>query len=134
VILTSVIDSVYSENHDLTGLPDKVPKLEEGKAIIATISRLKYGMARDRALEAIPADGEALVDEYNAELARLEEHRRNTWFTAPWLYAEYGVPIASSSCSFHFVAIAGAIYTDCSARSLLRRSTGSRSTRSSHKS
>ncbi|KAI0289666.1 DUF89 domain-containing protein [Russula brevipes] len=45
-------------------------------------------MARDRALEAIPADGEALVDEYNAELARLEEHRRNTWFTAPWLYAE----------------------------------------------
>ena len=51
MILTSVIDSVYSENHDLTGLPDEVPKLEEGKAIIATISRLKYGMARDRALE-----------------------------------------------------------------------------------
>jgi hypothetical protein len=36
----------------------------------------------------IPADGEALVDEYNAELARLEERGQNTWFTAPWLYAE----------------------------------------------
>jgi hypothetical protein len=42
---------VYSENHDLTGVADKVDKLEEGKAVIATISRLKYGMARDRALE-----------------------------------------------------------------------------------
>lgn len=37
----------------------------------------------------IPTDGEALVDEYNAELARLEERGQNTWFTAPWLYAEY---------------------------------------------
>jgi hypothetical protein len=51
VILTTVIDSVYSENHELTGVPDKDDKLEEGKALIATISRLKYDMARDRALE-----------------------------------------------------------------------------------
>ena len=51
VILTSVIDSVYSENHELTGFPDKADKLEEGKTLIATISRLKYGMARDRNLE-----------------------------------------------------------------------------------
>jgi hypothetical protein len=36
----------------------------------------------------IPADGEALIEEYNAELVRLEEHGQNTWFTAPWLYAE----------------------------------------------
>ncbi|KAF8486937.1 DUF89 domain-containing protein [Russula ochroleuca] len=62
--------------------------LEEGKALIGTLSRLKYDMARDRALEPMPADGEALVDEYNAELARLEERGQNTWFTAPWLYAE----------------------------------------------
>ena len=120
VILTSIIDSVYSENHELTDVPDKIDKLEEGKALIATLSRLKYGMARDRALEyvpvrlivhfsgvrrrpredpsanyalgrPIPADGEALVDEYNAELARLKERGKNTWFTAPWLYAEYGL-------------------------------------------
>ena len=51
VILTSIIDSVYSENHELTGIPDKADKLEEGKTLIATISRLKYGMARDRELE-----------------------------------------------------------------------------------
>ena len=51
VILTTVIDSVYSENHELTNFPEKVAKLEEGKGIIATISRLKYDMARDRALE-----------------------------------------------------------------------------------
>ncbi|KAI9435580.1 DUF89 domain-containing protein [Lactarius indigo] len=81
VILTSVIDSVYSVNHELTNLPDKAAKLEEGKALIATIGRLKYEMARDRPLEPIPADGEALIEEYNEEL--------NTWFTAPWLYAEY---------------------------------------------
>lgn len=53
VILTGVIDSVYSENHALTDCPDKADKLEEGKALIATISRLKYGMARDRALEQV---------------------------------------------------------------------------------
>jgi hypothetical protein len=53
VILTSVIDSVYSENHRLTNCPDEAAKLEEGKALIATISRLKYGMARDRALEQV---------------------------------------------------------------------------------
>ena len=51
MILTTVIDSVYSENHDLTGLPDKADKLEEGKALIATISRLTYDMARDRVIE-----------------------------------------------------------------------------------
>jgi len=45
-------------------------------------------MARDRALEPIPVDGEALTEEYNAELVRLEECGQNTWFTAPWLYAE----------------------------------------------
>jgi hypothetical protein len=42
---------VYSENHELTGIPDKADKLEEGKEVIATLSRLKYDMARDRALE-----------------------------------------------------------------------------------
>ena len=43
----------------------------------------------------IPADGEALVDEYNAELARLEERGQNTWFTAPWLYAEYAFSVVA---------------------------------------
>jgi hypothetical protein len=103
---------VYSENHELTNFPDKADKLEEGKELIATVSRLKYSMAHDRVIEYVssrqcttltkadaliglrrplPADGEALVDEYNAELARLEECDQNTWFTAPWLYAEYAL-------------------------------------------
>ncbi len=50
----------------------------------------------------IPADGEALVDEYNAELARLEERGQNTWFTAPWLYAEYAfLAVVPLSRDFH---------------------------------
>jgi len=46
-------------------------------------------MPESHSCRPIPADGEALVDEYNAELACLEERGQNTWFTAPWLYAEY---------------------------------------------
>ncbi|KAH9025837.1 hypothetical protein EDB85DRAFT_2177521, partial [Lactarius pseudohatsudake] len=89
VILTTVIDSVYSVNHELTNLPDKkAAKLEEGKALIAAMSRLKYEMAQDKPLKPIPADGEALIEEYNEELVRLEERGQNTWSTAPWLYAE----------------------------------------------
>ncbi|KAH7909987.1 DUF89 domain-containing protein [Hygrophoropsis aurantiaca] len=45
-------------------------------------------MARDKELEDIPADGEACVEEYNVELQRLSQKSQNTWFTAPWLYAE----------------------------------------------
>lgn len=40
-------------------------------------------------LRPIPADGEAYVDEYNAELDKLAQEKKNTWFTAPWLFAEY---------------------------------------------
>ena len=67
VILTTVIDSVYSENHELTGVPDKDDKLEEGKAMIATLSRLKYDMARDRPLE------------YVVSLHQLEADAQNTF-------------------------------------------------------
>ncbi|KAG7087527.1 hypothetical protein E1B28_013486 [Marasmius oreades] len=45
-------------------------------------------MARDHALEPIPQDGEPHVDLYNGRLERLTQQSRNTWFTAPWLYAE----------------------------------------------
>ena len=33
-------------------------------------------------------DGSADVELYNSELVTLEKENRNTWFTAPWLYAE----------------------------------------------
>lgn len=64
IILTSVIDNIYRFNHDLDA---SIPSLEsgsedlklieerisEGKAIIEKISKLKYEMARDRALESV---------------------------------------------------------------------------------
>ena len=33
-------------------------------------------------------DGEPSVGLFNQELAALEAQGKNTWFTAPWLYAE----------------------------------------------
>lgn len=35
----------------------------------------------------IPRDGEP-AEVYNSELQRLEKEGKNTWFTAPWLFAE----------------------------------------------
>jgi hypothetical protein len=37
---------------------------------------------------AIIDDNEADVEIYNSELARLAESEKDTWYTAPWLYAE----------------------------------------------
>ncbi|TFY78242.1 hypothetical protein EWM64_g5774 [Hericium alpestre] len=90
VILTGIIDSVYNLNHELSVQSGEqaAEKIEEGKGLIEKISKLKYQMGRDHPLEPIEEDGEPLVDEYNEELARLAEDKRNTWFTAPWLYAE----------------------------------------------
>ncbi|KAK1231466.1 Hairy/enhancer-of-split with YRPW motif protein 2 [Marasmius sp. AFHP31] len=93
IILTSIVDQLHQENHALQA-PGNVSddrthaKVVEGKTIIEQVSKLKYQMARDHALEPIPEDGEPLVDLYNSELGRLAEKSRNTWFTAPWLYAE----------------------------------------------
>ncbi|THU93833.1 DUF89 domain-containing protein [Dendrothele bispora CBS 962.96] len=99
VILTSIVDQLHRENHDLqlysqhASDPEQqkasaAEKLEEGKAIIEQISKVKYQMARDHVMEPIPQDGEPHVELYNSELERLAESSRNTWFTAPWLYAE----------------------------------------------
>ncbi|OCH91307.1 DUF89 domain-containing protein [Obba rivulosa] len=98
VILTSVIDNIYRSNHELgtssasdTGREENYlieERISEGKAIIEKISKLKYEMGRDRVLEPIVEDGEAMVEEYNNELARLAQQGKNTWFTAPWLFAE----------------------------------------------
>ncbi|KAG5338109.1 hypothetical protein C0989_008242 [Termitomyces sp. Mn162] len=63
-------------------------KIEEGKVIIEKLGKLKYQMGRDHPLEPIPDDGEPGVEVYNRELDRLAGLNKNTWFTAPWLYAE----------------------------------------------
>jgi len=63
-------------------------RIEEGKGIIEKVSKLKYEMGRDRQLESIPDDGEPGIALYNTELQALAQDKRNTWFTAPWLFAE----------------------------------------------
>ncbi|TEB29961.1 DUF89-domain-containing protein [Coprinellus micaceus] len=97
IIITSIIDEVHNVCHFLVlesqSLEDEAKKasigerIKEGNEIVAKISKLKYEMARDRALELIH-DEEPHADVYNEELKKLEEDKRNTWFTAPWLYAE----------------------------------------------
>ncbi|KIP06641.1 hypothetical protein PHLGIDRAFT_514562, partial [Phlebiopsis gigantea 11061_1 CR5-6] len=99
VILTGIIDTIYQIDHEIGVSLPTLPaggeeatraeeKVVEGKAIIEKISKLKYDMARDRALEPIPVDGEPYVEEYNKDLDRLAEENKNTWFTAPWLFAD----------------------------------------------
>ncbi|KAF8556729.1 DUF89-domain-containing protein [Imleria badia] len=104
IIITNIIDHVHRLIHDmtmeskrLTGSGEDVSlerakaldnKVDEGKEIISKASRLKYRIARDQELEPIPEDGDVDVDTYNAELAELATTQQNTWFTAPWLYAE----------------------------------------------
>ncbi|KAF7304939.1 hypothetical protein MKEN_01208200 [Mycena kentingensis (nom. inval.)] len=98
VIITGVIDRMHRLSHDLylelnetaDQSPEKslgLKKIEEAKEIIAQISRLKYEMGRDHAMDPIPSDGEP-AEMYNAELERLAAASANTWFTAPWLFAE----------------------------------------------
>ncbi|KAI0261931.1 hypothetical protein BC834DRAFT_893224 [Gloeopeniophorella convolvens] len=93
VILTGIIDSIYNFNHELTLAPDPgadaAATLDEGKALIGALSQLKYRMARNRELDPIPDDGAPLIAEYNLELMYLTGSGRGTWFTAPWLFAEY---------------------------------------------
>jgi hypothetical protein len=96
VILTGVIDRLHRINHDLTieakGDPTLKTFLEEkvleGREIIAKISQLKYQMGGDKQLQPISEDNEANVEIYNSELRRLSQNKQDTWYTAPWLYAE----------------------------------------------
>jgi len=96
VIITGIIDQLYRANHDLAVQSQQTSetkeildsKISEGKMIIEKISKLKYQMGRDHTMEPIPEDGETHVDSYNSELERLAENGRNSWFTAPWLFAE----------------------------------------------
>ncbi|PPQ64905.1 hypothetical protein CVT24_008245 [Panaeolus cyanescens] len=100
IIITGVVDTLHKACHKLSlelqiegqdedKKAEILNKIEEGKAVIEKVSKLKYEMARDRALEPIPEDGEVHVEIYNTELEELKRDKRNTWFTAPWLYAEY---------------------------------------------
>ena len=66
VILTGIIDTIYRIDHEIGVSLPTLPassdetaraeeKINEGKAIIEKISKLKYEMARDRPLEYAPS-------------------------------------------------------------------------------
>ncbi|TIA99975.1 hypothetical protein E3P94_01884 [Wallemia ichthyophaga] len=85
-IITNVIDSVYQSNAlDRSASDDK---LQDGKAIIQQLSKLRHEMGRDQPLSDIEDTSAANTHIYNDELRVLEKHSDNTWFTAPWLFAE----------------------------------------------
>ncbi|PFH47770.1 hypothetical protein AMATHDRAFT_151339 [Amanita thiersii Skay4041] len=90
VIVTAIVDHLHNVCNELVSENSEQTeaKIQEGKKIIARISELKYHMGRDHVMEPIPDDGEPYVDLYNGELRHLAERKQNTWFTAPWLYAE----------------------------------------------
>ncbi|KIK56194.1 hypothetical protein GYMLUDRAFT_47408 [Collybiopsis luxurians FD-317 M1] len=96
IILAGIVDQLSRENHQLHLRSQDDPsqkqtldaKITEGKAIIEKVSKLKYDMARDHVMEPIPADDELHVDFYNTDLEELAKSSKNTWFKAPWLYAE----------------------------------------------
>ncbi|KAG8936124.1 hypothetical protein FRC02_004442 [Tulasnella sp. 418] len=94
VIISNVIDAVYQINHQLATTSSTQDyeliqeKVTEGKNIIEIASKLKYDMARDKPLLPIPDDLGAHIQLYNEELNTLAEKGKNTWFTAPWLFAE----------------------------------------------
>ncbi|KXN86683.1 hypothetical protein AN958_09767 [Leucoagaricus sp. SymC.cos] len=95
-IITSVIDELHQRCHNLSiqiqrgeGPKELLEaKVKEALTIVNEISKLKYEMARDRVMNHIPKDGEPGHDLYNRELDALAQEGKNTWFTAPWLFAE----------------------------------------------
>ncbi len=56
----------------------------------------------------IPNDGERYSDIYNKELESLRDEEKDTWFTAPWLYAEF-VLLRRSDNKIYSITSAGAI-------------------------
>lgn len=51
IILTKLIDHIHNVNHELTINGADLERIEEGKGIIGKVSKLKYEMARDRAIQ-----------------------------------------------------------------------------------
>ncbi|WFC96535.1 hypothetical protein MBRA1_003196 [Malassezia brasiliensis] len=93
-ILTQAIDAMYRHCHTLSQQSQQAA-VDEGKAIIERIAKLKYDITHDRPLETlgVTKDNAAhLADGYRAPPtdaydAWIEE-AQPTWFNAVWLYAE----------------------------------------------
>jgi hypothetical protein len=98
-----------TQPHDLSSTIAE-ERIKACQAIIEKIGKIKYEMGRDKPLlydsinhsnvcpvrdqsfcalgRPIDDDGGPSVQLFNEELAVLEAQGKNTWFTAPWLYAE----------------------------------------------
>ena len=106
-------------------------KITEAKDIISRISKLKYQMGENKKLQWVLSshwllcciylryrgtrrpiidDNETSIEVYNTELAKLDQNGQGSWFTAPWLYAEWihryfalifplTQPISDATCS-----------------------------------
>ncbi|KAJ6542625.1 hypothetical protein B0H19DRAFT_1171131 [Mycena capillaripes] len=89
VIITGVIGRMHRLSHEYEIEKESLKlRIDEAKSIIEKISRLKDEMGRNYIMQPISSDGEP-AGIYNSELQRLAEASKNTWFTTPWLFAEY---------------------------------------------
>ncbi|TDL23534.1 DUF89 domain-containing protein [Rickenella mellea] len=102
IILTSVIDNIHctnpvptqNVNDSLTVDADNLDgdakeRAAEGKRLLELVNKLKREIRWDGPLVQLPDDDEPGVKDYNYELRKLAEEEKGTWFTAPWLFAEY---------------------------------------------
>ncbi|KAJ3024373.1 hypothetical protein HKX48_000049 [Thoreauomyces humboldtii] len=93
VILTKCVDEISRTLHaeTLVGGSDSIAneKVTEGKAIIASLSKLVYELQRDRPLTLLEDDEEDAAI-WNSVLAKMDPSGSQpaTWFSAPWLFIE----------------------------------------------
>ncbi|SPN98687.1 probable venom protein 2 precursor [Cephalotrichum gorgonifer] len=88
VIITGAIDDV----HRAVFKTEDPEALQEGKAILESLAKLKYEIQHDRKLSPVDDDGFPDVAAFNDELAKLGSP---SWLDAPWLYTECYIRISS---------------------------------------
>ena len=70
----------------------KIPDGEGSCPRVCFINHVAQSVENQHAIyRPIALDGEPHVETYNSELKHLAQSGRDTWFTAPWLYADYGL-------------------------------------------
>lgn len=81
-IITSAIDALYQASYALSYSSNRSvadAKIDEAKAIVERLSKLKHDMGRDRPLEKIGNDGGDPTDEFDSVV----ERNNWTWYSAP---------------------------------------------------
>ncbi|WFD30558.1 inositol-3-phosphate synthase [Malassezia sp. CBS 17886] len=83
---TTVVDAMYRRCHELSHEGASAAVVDEGKSIIEAVSKLKYDLTHDRALEQLgaPAHGAPPTAPYD-EIIRAQQP---TWFKSAWLFTE----------------------------------------------